>query len=68
MLLCVLSTTVNQEAQELLDEIQQQPGVFVLSGPAVAITVNSWLMDGRLPTLFQPQFTNSKKIQIPQKR
>ena len=38
MLLRVLSIAENQEAQELLDEIQQQPGVFVLSGPAVAIT------------------------------
>ena len=33
MLLRVMSTT-----EELLDAIQQQPGVFVLSGPAVAIT------------------------------
>ena len=38
MLPCVLSTTEKQEAQELLDEIQQQPGVFVLRGPAVVIT------------------------------
>ena len=50
MLLRVLSTTENQEAQELLDEIQQQPRVFVLSGPAVAITcvvtTNDFLADG----------------------
>ena len=38
MILRVLSTTENQEAQELLDEIQQKQGVFVLSGPTVAIT------------------------------
>ena len=31
MLLRVLSTTESQEAQELLDEIKEQPGVFVLS-------------------------------------
>ena len=30
--------TESQEAWGLLDEIQQQPYVFVLSGPAVAIT------------------------------
>ena len=46
----VLSTSENQEAQELLDEIQQQPGVFVLSGPAVAIsnvvTASEFLADG----------------------
>ena len=50
MLPRVLSTTGNQEAQELLDEIQQQPGVFVPSGPAVAITnvvtANEFLADG----------------------
>ena len=34
----VLSTTEDQEAPELLVEIQQQPGVFVLRVPAVAIT------------------------------
>ena len=38
MLLRVLSTTENLEAQELLDEIQQQPGVCVQRFPAVAIT------------------------------
>ena len=58
MLLCVLSTTVNQEAQELLDEIQQQPGVFVLSGPAVAITnvgtANELLADGWSTSDFFP--------------
>ena len=37
-LLRVLSTTENQESRKLLDEIQQQPSVLVLSGPAVAIT------------------------------
>ena len=50
MLPRVLSTTENQEAQELLDEIQQQPGVFVLSCPAVAITnvvtASEFLADG----------------------
>ena len=50
MLLRVLSTTENQEAQELLDDIQQQPVVFVLSGPAVAITnvgtASEFLADG----------------------
>ena len=38
MPLRALSTTEDQEAQELLHEIQQQPEVFVLSSPAVAIT------------------------------
>ena len=50
MQLRVLSTTENQEAQELLDEIQQQRGVFVLSGPADAITnvvtASEFLADG----------------------
>ena len=50
MQLRVLSTTENQEAQELLDEIQQQPGVFVLSGPADAttnvVTASELLADG----------------------
>ena len=50
MLLRVLSTTANQEAPELLDEIQQQPDVFVLSGPAAAITnfvsASEFLADG----------------------
>ena len=45
MLLRVLSTTENQETQELLDEIQQQPGVFVLSGPDV-VTASEFLADG----------------------
>ena len=50
ILLRVLAVTENQEAQELLDEIQQQPSVFVLSGPAIVITnlatVSSLLADG----------------------
>ena len=50
MLLRVLSTIENQEAQEILDETQQQPGVFVLSGPAVGITnvvtASEFLADG----------------------
>ena len=37
-LLRVLAVTESQEAQVLLDEIQQQPSVFVLSGPAIVIT------------------------------
>ena len=32
------TTTKDQEVQELLVEIQQQPGAFVLKGPAVATT------------------------------
>ena len=51
---CTHATTcvvhMNQEAQELLDEIQQQPGVLVLSGPAAAITnvvtASEFLADG----------------------
>ena len=46
----VLSTTENHEAQELLVGFQQQPGVFVLSYPAVAIpnvgTASEFLADG----------------------
>ena len=38
ILLRVLSTTEDQKVQGHLVEIQQQPGVFVLKGPAVAIT------------------------------
>ena len=38
ILLRVLPVTESQEAQGLLDEIQQQPSAFVLSGPAVVIT------------------------------
>ena len=34
----VLAVTESQETQWLLDEIQQQPSVFVLSGPATVIT------------------------------
>ena len=49
ILLRVLSTTENQEAQELLDEIQQ-PGACVLSGPVLAITnagtASEFLVDG----------------------
>ena len=37
-LLQVLAVTESQETQWLLDEIQQQPSVFVLSGPATVIT------------------------------
>ena len=37
-LLRVLAVTENQETQRLLDEIQHQPSVFVLSGPATEIT------------------------------
>ena len=49
ILLRVLSTTENQEAQELLDEIQQ-PGACVRSGPVLAITnvgtASEFLVDG----------------------
>ena len=38
MLLRVLAVTESQETQWLLDEIQQQPSVFILSGPATVIT------------------------------
>ena len=38
ILLGVLTVTENQETQRLLDEIQQQPSVFVLCGPANVIT------------------------------
>ena len=38
ILLRVLPVTESQEAQELLDEIQQQPSVFVLRCPAIVIT------------------------------
>ena len=34
----VLAVTESQETQELLDEIQQQSSVFILSGPATVIT------------------------------
>ena len=34
----MLAVTESQEAQGLLDEIQQQPRAFVLSGPAIVIT------------------------------
>ena len=47
---CCQSTTEDQEAQELLVEIQKQPGEFV-EGPAVAITnvgtVSGFFADGR---------------------
>ena len=38
MLLRLLADTENQETQWLLDEIQRQPSVYVLSGPATVIT------------------------------
>ena len=38
VLLRVLAVTENQETQWLLAEIQRQPSVFVLSGPATVIT------------------------------
>ena len=37
-ILRVLAVTESQETRWLLDEIQQQPSVFVLSGPATVIT------------------------------
>ena len=37
-LLRLLAVTKNQETQWLLDEIQRQPSVYVLSGPATVIT------------------------------
>ena len=50
ILLRVLAVTESQEAQGLLDEIQQQPNVFVLSGPATvttnAATASAPLADG----------------------
>ena len=50
MLLRVLSTTEIRKAQELLGEIQRQPGLFILSGPAVAntnvVTASEFLADG----------------------
>ena len=46
----VLAVTESQETQWLLDEIQQQPSVFVLSGPATVITnvatASAFLADG----------------------
>ena len=36
--LLLLSVTENQEPQWILDEIQRQPSVSVLSGPATVIT------------------------------
>ena len=38
ILLRVLAVTESQKTQWLLDEIQQQPSVFVLTGPATVIT------------------------------
>ena len=38
ILLRLLSVTDNQETQWLLDEIQRQPSVYVLSGPATVFT------------------------------
>ena len=50
ILLRVLAVTESQETQWLLDEIQQQPSVFVLSGPATVITnvatASAFLADG----------------------
>ena len=50
ILLRVLAVTGSQETQWLLDEIQQQPSVFVLSGPATVITniatASAFLADG----------------------
>ena len=49
-LLRVLAVTESQETQWLLDEIQRQPSVFVLSGPATVITniatASAFLADG----------------------
>ena len=50
ILLRLLAVTENQETQWLLDEIQRQPSVFVLSGPATVITniatASAFLADG----------------------
>ena len=50
VLLRALSTTEDREARELLVEIQQQPEVLVLRGPAIAITdvgtASEFLADG----------------------
>ena len=50
ILLRVLAVTESQERQGLLDEIQQQPRVFVLSAPATVITnvatASAFLADG----------------------
>ena len=50
ILLRVLAATKSQEAQGLLQEIQRQPSVFVLSGPATVITniatASAFLADG----------------------
>ena len=50
ILLRVLAVTEIQQAHWLLDEIQQQPSVFVVSGPATGFRqpVRFSLMDGRL--------------------
>ena len=46
----VLAVTESQETEGFLDEIQQQPSVFVLSGPATVIsdvaTASAFLADG----------------------
>ena len=50
ILLRLLAVTENQETQWLLDEIQRQPSVFVLSGPATVITsiatASAFIADG----------------------
>ena len=50
VLLRLLAVTENQETQSLLDEIQRQPSVYVLSGPATVIThiaaASAFLADG----------------------
>ena len=50
ILLRVLAVTESQETHGLLDEIQQQLSVFVLSGPATVIanvaTASAFLADG----------------------
>ena len=50
VLLRLLAVTENQETQWLLDEIQRQPSVFVLIGPATVITniaaASAFLADG----------------------
>ena len=50
ILLRLLAVTKNQETQWLLDEIQRQPSVFVLSGPATVFTniaeASTFLADG----------------------
>ena len=52
ILLRLLAVTENRETHWLLDEIQRQPSVFVLSGPATVITdiaaASAFLADSRV--------------------